>query len=254
MRNSLLVLMVGLLIVAAGVVVAQETALNPLYTGRASAVDEKDLPGRVELAKWAFKNGMFAETLAECRNIRSLSEGDLRAGYLARAAQYYSGTDIGRFEADDEQTVTTTNANGNETTTTTTTAAQANPANVISLSDEEVTELFAKYGNKGLNEYRTSLNAVLVRTCGRSDCHGNVETAGRLYLKAGATQKIIAENFTALDQFIDHRGELAQSRLLKVAAADKPVHPGGQVLREDSPVYTRLSRWVKGLWVESAFD
>ena len=184
-----LLLVVGLLVVA-GAVVAQEIMLNPQYASRAAGVAENDLPGRVGLAKWAFKNAMFNETLAESQKINALSPGDLRAEYLARAARFYSGTDVGRFQADEPTVVDPTRPP---------VAGGGREANIITLTDEEVRDLFARYGTKGLNEYRGAINPIVVRTCGTANCHGNVETAGRLYLKAGNDLKTVAENFKALE-------------------------------------------------------
>jgi len=237
MKTKLL-MAVGLVLVVAGVwVAAQEAA--PRGDAARALYDQ---------AKAALKGGQYDEARAAADKMLELDKDDLRAKYLKQAADYYQNGAAAQSATPPTVVAasTATSAVGVATASSgepsTVAAAQSGP-----MTKEEVDKLYKTF-EKNMTEFRGTIQSVLVNRCGNDNCHGNVGHAGRFYLinKNLGDRTTIAENFRAMDRYIDHT-TFENSRLLMMAVAKSDVHPTDKapiLTNENDTTYKSLKAFI----------
>ncbi|MBN2582643.1 MAG: hypothetical protein JXL80_06210 [Planctomycetes bacterium] len=257
MKSQLLVWASVAVVGIASVLAAQATDPSAEYKTRAAALKDDDASGHFELAKWALEQSLYSEVTQEANKLQALDQGDERAKYLKKAAQFYaSGNFVLPAEESSETDVAKqpdgTTADGNGTTTgdgtTTPPAGGPKKAIVYQLSDDEAAEIFKNVGDP-MQNFQVAVQPILIRSCARADCHGGTGNGTELYLEAQrrTDRKTVAANYKSLDRYINHT-DLSKSRLLKIVLAEKSEHPGGPVFRSDRDAgYQRLKQWVESL-------
>ena len=225
----------GLVAVVAVLSAQSNVVLDPQFESKLRALEPGDAQGHFKLALSAFKDNLYEEAKAAAAGLLALDKGDTRAVYLKGAAEFYQG---GGFQP------------GAIVTTTTPTKPERPKTRptVVDLTDEEVNQVYAGYGQARLNEFRGLQTAIFLRRCATDQCHGNPETSGRFLLKTkdANTRKTLAENFRMVKFYIND-SNLATSRILSVTLDGPDKHPGGPVFRsERDAMYQRLKKWVEG--------
>jgi len=231
------------LVAVAAVLGAQATApLNGEYVTRAADLKDDDARAHFDLAKWAFDSKLYTETALECDKLLALDSGDMRAKYLKKAAAFYKaggGKDFIPPENGDDD-------DGGK-------KPEKKTPIVVNLKAEEVDAIFMDEGNS-MAVFRRPVHPLLLRSCARAGCHGDAKINSEFYLKTQrkADNKTIAENFKAIERYIN-RGDLAESKILKIVLLPKDQHPGGPAFRNEREAgYQQLKSWVmslkEGIW------
>jgi len=225
----------GLVVVAAVLTAQTPALLDPGFEAKLRALSPDDSQGLFNLGVSAFLDSQYDETKLIADKLLALDKEDPRAIYLKSAAEYHEKAgmvDVGVVPPVQEDRPD----------------RRVGPVAAV-LTDEEVDTIMEKYGAK----FRTIQNTVLLRRCATRECHGNSDKSGAFYLKTARTAepRTIAENFRAVERYVNV-ADKADSTVLKKALAEPPEHPGGPVFRtERDPMYQRLKAWVDelpGLW------
>jgi len=263
--NPRLLVWASVVLVGVAAVLAAQVAggSSAEYKTRAAALKDDDAAGHFALAKWALANGLYAEVAQEADKLLALDQGDERAKYLKKAAQFYvSGGGSSFLEAEPAQVTPPATeqppATATDTTPTagdTTPPAPAGPKKgiVYQLTDDEAEAVFKEIGEPMVTFQRTVL-PILFTSCAGAKCHGGTDNGTEFYIETQrrTDRKTVAANFKSVDRYVDHT-DLAKSRLLRMALAEKTNHPGGPVFRSNrDQAYQNLERWVKtlkeGIW------
>jgi hypothetical protein len=184
----------------------------------------------------------------------ALNSGDLRGKYLKQEAAYYQNGAPAPAVAvvkppEVEAGSSATSAAGVEAAGSG--EAATVPAAVVvktagPLTSEEVDKLYKAYA-KNMGEFKSTIQPLLVNKCGNENCHGSSDHAGRFYLQKNLGDRAtIAENFKAMDRYIDH-GTFENSRLLAMATAKSDVHKTEKapiVANENDSAYKLLKAFI----------
>jgi len=230
-RPSLTALVLGILVVAALVVLAPGPARRPVAaaepTGAEPAEGEASAEELYTRAKQAYVEGNRTQALTDAVAANKKDPEDLRVKYLIYILRREpsgtgSATDSGK-------------------------PLPPKPGGLkgVTISDKERQTLVKEEGHNVIRQFR-GIQRILRRRCAEGECHGATGTGAKwtLALKGPVNERMLAENFRTVSQYFN-REEPEQSALLTKPLGGKEVgHPEKAIRGKTDPVYQEIKTYI----------
>ena len=224
---------VGLAVLAAGSAWALAAA-----AGDASA---DDLYAR---AKQAYQEGRRVQALTDAVAAHKKNPDDVRVKYLIYLLrQEESATGTGGTTDTGTGTGTGT---GGATGTVAPPGLQC-PGPIIRLK-EEVDKLVKEEGQSAVRQFR-AIQQILQRRCADGKCHGVQGTGAKwvLALKGATNQRMLAENFRIVSQYINRDNPEQSALLTKPLGGKEAGHPEKSIRGKTDPIYQQILKYIPKL-------
>jgi len=233
-RQPLAALVLGALGMVGLAVVATIPADRPAAAAEAGAVQPKPAgadagaPDLYARAKQAYKEGRRIQALTDAVEAHKKDPQDVRVKYLIYLLR--------------QETTTTTGA-GTDTDTPAPPVPRGQKAPTI--SDEEVQGLIKEEGTKAIRQFG-DIQRILQRRCGNAKCHGATGTGTKwvLALKGPANERMMAENFRTVNQYMNRETPDQSRLLLKPLGGKEAGHPEKAIRGKTDSAYQQILKYI----------
>jgi len=236
-RQPLTARVLGALVMVGLAVVATVPADRPA-AAEAGAVQAKpagadaEAPDLYARAKQAYKEGQRIQALTDALAAHKKDPQDVRVKYLIYLLRQ-------------EQATTTT---GTGTGTETPAPLVPGGRKAVSISEEEVQALIKEEGTKAIRQFG-EIQRILQRRCGNAKCHGATGTGAKwvLALKGPANERMLAENFRTVNQYISRETPDQSPLLLKPLGGKEAGHPEKAIRGKTDSAYQQILKYIRTL-------
>jgi hypothetical protein len=212
----------GLAVLVMGQVDSLATALQQYETQTKKKVDRAKADDLVAWAKWCYQNDKAAEAKEIAIEGLQKAPDDLRLKFLVYALG--GGTGGGG---------------------TTEPAITESRAKSVTITREEADKIFAAEGPDAMARFKIMQNQVLIPRCGK--CHGGGDEKATakwaLILKSNDERGMLAENFAAVNAYVNRDSRMDSKVLLVPSRSPEAVHT--QVFKSATDAgYELMVRWI----------
>ncbi len=210
---------VGLAVIAAGAAWALAAA-----AGDASA---DDLYTR---AKQAYQEGRRVQALTDAVAAHKKNPDDVRVKYLIYLLRQEES------------------ATGTGGTTGTDTPRAATGPKPVTITEEEIQALIKEEGESVIRQFRP-IQRILQRRCADANCHGVQGTGAKwvLALKGTTNERMLAENFRIVSQYINRENPEQSALLTKPLGGEQAGHPEKAIRGKTDPIYQQILKFIPKL-------